>query len=107
MNNTLRVNIYKKNIFTDPQNGSGGFAVNDGANSLKETKWSRLRAFNGATFLSVETLQLKHFCKYGCQFPGKFPLFSLVSTFSDAIFEYESRFKSQDHDSDPIPFTRR
>ena len=44
-------------------------------------------AFNGATFLSEETLQLKHFCKYGCQSPGKFPLFSHVSSFSDAVFE--------------------
>ena len=59
------------------------------------------------TFLSEETLQLKHFRKYGCQSPGKSPLFSHVSSFSDAMFEFESRFKSQDHDSDPIPFTRR
>ena len=35
-------------------------------------------AFNGATFLSEETLQLKHFRKYGCQSPGKSPLFSHV-----------------------------
>ena len=34
--------------------------------------------FNGATFSSEETLQLKDFRKYGCQFPGK-ALFSLVS----------------------------
>lgn len=37
----------------------------------------------------------------------KSPLLSYVSSFSHAMFEYESRFKSQDHDSDLIPFTRR
>ena len=64
-------------------------------------------AFNGETFLSEEIFQSKHFRKYGRQSPGKSPLFSHVSSFSDAMFEYESRLKSQDHNLDPIPFTRR
>ena len=51
-------------------------------------------AFNGATFLSEETLLLKHFRKYGCQSPGNSPLFSHVLSFSHAMFEFESRFKS-------------
>ena len=45
-------------------------------------------AFNGATFLSEETLLLI------CQSPGKSPLFSHVLSFSHAMFEFESRFKS-------------
>ena len=47
-------------------------------------------AFNAATFLSEETLQWKHFRKCGCQSPGKPPLFSHVSSFSDAMFEWKS-----------------
>ena len=64
-------------------------------------------AFNGATFLSEETLQLKYFSKYSSQSPGKSSIFLHVSSFSNAMFEYESRFKSQYHDSQPIPFTQR
>ena len=38
-------------------------------------------AFDGATFLGKETLQLKSFRTYGCQSPGKSPLFSHVLKF--------------------------
>ena len=48
-------------------------------------------AFNGATFLSEETLLLKHFRKYGCQSPGNSPLFSHVLSFSFFQFTHADR----------------
>ena len=41
MDNTLRINVYKKIIYR-PIKQIRGVAVNDDVNSTKETKWSRL-----------------------------------------------------------------
>ena len=49
MKNTLKY-FYQhcKRTFTDLQNGSGGFVVNDGAKSSKETEWSGLSVLSMA-----------------------------------------------------------
>ena len=57
--------------------------MNDNANSTRNKVVRAVCAFNDATFLSEETLQLKHFLKYGCQSPGKplyFRMFKVLVT---------------------------
>ena len=63
------------------ESGSGGFVENVGAKRNKEVR--AVCAFNDVTFLSEETLQLKHFLKYGCQSPRKplyFRMFKVLVT---------------------------
>ena len=90
MNNTLSINIYKKIYLPTYRTDLEDLLY------ILRKKQSGLGCvcFQWRNVFKCGNFAFKTFSQMWLSILRKIPLFSLVSSFSDAIFEYESRFKS-------------